>query len=80
VSDLDSFTTLAELLRGVHRRFLRELEGLGATAIINPHTGTILGSIAGMINASETLKRRLEELERAEPAVHAAFRRALENS
>ena len=72
------FLTLAELLRGLRLRFITEAGLMENGSRLSPKTGEILGGIAGLINDCESIRKRIDELEHAEPDAYVAFQRALE--
>lgn len=70
------FRVWAELLRDLRARFQTQVFTHGASPP-SPYTAEALGSMAGIISQCDALAKRIDSLERHDPAAYAAFQRAV---
>lgn len=71
------FGTWARLARGLHERFLVELQATGPMSL---HAKDVLGMLGAMTTQSKKLAEALVTMERDDRAGFEAFLRALEKS
>jgi hypothetical protein len=76
----NSFRILAELLRELRLAFLTEAGLMEDATLLNPRTGELLGSIAGLINDCENTAKLIDDLKRADLGAFEAFQRAQEKA
>ena len=70
------FARLSELLRALQKAFVAEI-GVDAERLVkDARVGEVLGALAGLIQASDRMQEKVDELEWGDARAYRAFERA----